>query len=386
MDSPKHEHPQIRYHPYKEEVQNLLRVFESHEPKMRKEDMPIHSREYESLQTNILLISTQPVDKQVLSTLKEHPNAIIDNQDSEFSSFRLLCHLSTDQGCCLNPFSMFRITKDKFKWSYLGGFIWVTYIPCCYMVEELDGQKYIEIGIHNNCPGLFRQNLGVRLLYEQEVEEFRNSIYKCVTSFFDYMDLISQFVTNENGNASHADHVHQTETTENWDSQQQENPGNSGVDFHRAMIYNSCFPANIDVLDWFSHHSIDQSVTMQLLSTNPNNGGGSWIGLALYAYFSDLRDPSNFGPQLPHNYLTCHMETERISLKPVHQYRIINDEYKKTSSNRKLIWVSYIPRSWFGDQLIAADTLRLHLKAVNKACMLRSVVSVFYMSNQQGRG
>ena len=117
------------------------------------------------------------------------------------------------------------------------------------------------------------------------------------------------------------------------------------------MIYNSCFPPNIEVVDWFSHHSSGHSVTMQLLSTNPNNGGGNWIGLALYAHFSDLRDVTNFGQQIPHNYLTCHMETERISLKPVHQYRIINDECKKTSSNSEFIWVSYIPRSWFGDQL-----------------------------------
>ena len=167
----------------------------------------------------------------VAFTVHEHPNAIVDDQDSEISSFRLLCHLSTDQECCLNPFSMFRITKDKFKWSYIGGFIWLTYIPSCLLVAELDGQKYMHIDIYNDCPGLDMQNIGVRLLYEQDVEKFRNSINKCVTSFFNNLDIIRQFVANENENQSHADHVrvHQKETSENSDSQQQGNPGTSGL-------------------------------------------------------------------------------------------------------------------------------------------------------------
>ncbi|KAF3432371.1 hypothetical protein FNV43_RR27111 [Rhamnella rubrinervis] len=463
LNTPEDADPQSRYQAYVDLVQYLLCLFESHEPNMRKEKIPIHSREYESPQTNNFLLSTQPVDEQVLSTYEnfsvpsdpiavhskkflfesskqvieeslrdsaeglvhlqimaetglyendeylvkrwkdnlklwlpfyvslyyvtitlsikgrnicllkpfnpfntynlcfprkeiidwfanrsvrielppnlktdknwrgiavcvaftvhEHPSAIVDDQDSEISSFRLLCNLIMDQKYYLNPVSMFRINKDKFKWSYLGGFIWLTYIPSCLLVAELDGQKYIDIDIYNDCPGLFMQNLGVRLLYQEDVEEFRNSINKCVISFFDNLDLIREFVANESENrASHADHVHQTETSENRDSQQQENPGKSGPDFSRAMIYNSCFPPKTEVLHWFGHQSDGPSVTMLLLPANQNSSGGNWIGLALYAHFSDLRDPTNCGRQILHNYLTCHMETERNILKPVHQY------------------------------------------------------------------
>ncbi|KAH7516738.1 hypothetical protein FEM48_Zijuj10G0166800 [Ziziphus jujuba var. spinosa] len=50
-------------------------------------------------------------------SVQEHPNAILDDENLHVL-FRLLCHLSMDQECCLNPTPMFQITKDKFKWSY----------------------------------------------------------------------------------------------------------------------------------------------------------------------------------------------------------------------------------------------------------------------------
>ena len=57
------------------------------------------------------------------------------------------------------------------------------------------------------------QNVGASLLYQQDVEEFRQSILnRCRTSFFDNMDLICKFVADENGNPIHLD---ETEMSDN---------------------------------------------------------------------------------------------------------------------------------------------------------------------------
>ena len=50
--------------------------------------------------------------------VNEHPNAF-----SEIS-VDLLCHLSVN-GHCLDPVPSFSVTKDRYKWLYLRGFIWL---------------------------------------------------------------------------------------------------------------------------------------------------------------------------------------------------------------------------------------------------------------------
>lgn len=67
---------------------------------------------------------------------------------------------------------MFCITKDRFKWLFVRGFIWLTYIPRCLLLTELNGKKYIEISIKNECPGLIKHNLAARLLYQQDMGEY----------------------------------------------------------------------------------------------------------------------------------------------------------------------------------------------------------------------
>lgn len=123
-------------------------------------------------------------------SVHEHLGAAIE------TSFKLLCHLHTEV-YCLNPAPMFCVTKDRFKWLFVRGFIWLTYIPRCLLLAELNGKKYIEISIYNECPGLIRHNLSARLMYRHDVEEFRQSITKCMTSLFDNMDCIRRFVDDE---------------------------------------------------------------------------------------------------------------------------------------------------------------------------------------------
>ncbi|KAF3432385.1 hypothetical protein FNV43_RR27125 [Rhamnella rubrinervis] len=501
--SPDDEHQESRYQAYVDLVQNLLCQFESHEPNMRKAKMPIHSREFESPQTSNFLLSTQPMDKQVLSAYKkfcvprdpiavhskkflldyskqvieessrdsaeglvhlqimaetglyendeylikrwkdnlkvwlpfyvrhysviitlsikgrnicllkpfnpfntynlcfprkeiidwfegyqfsnrrvaialppnlksdenwrgiavcvafsvqEHPNAIFDDQDSEVSSFGLLCHLSTDQKCCLNPFSTFRITKDKFKWSCVGGFIWLTYIPSCLLIAELNDQShYIEVDIYNECTGVTIQNLGAHLLFQQHVEEFRQSITQCMTSFFDNVDAISQFLADENEKPSHpCSTATSCEDGNSYMAAQQENLTEFNFlgkkDFDPDMVFNLCFPSESQ--EMFRHYNRGPAVTIQLPSEL--YCVGNCIGLALCAYFIYPNKHSstifnNFDLEIPH-YLVCYLETERVSLESLHHYRITNDEFDNLDHG-EFIWLSYIPRSWFSTHL-----------------------------------
>ncbi|XP_060669072.1 uncharacterized protein LOC107417682 isoform X1 [Ziziphus jujuba] len=253
----------------------------------------------------------------------------ISNSDNDF--FRLLCHLRTNIRHCLNPAPMFRITKDKFKWLFVHGFIWLTYIPSCLLLAELNGQdSEIFVEIFNECPGLLTQGLAVRLLYEQDVEEFRKSIIKCTTSFFDNnLDLIHQFVDNENEIPSSEISYFFKQPTYPY-----------GLDFDRDTLMLSCCPPT-EILEWFTHHTSGPSVTIQLPPYLCRDA--TWIGLALCAYFSDLEHTSEFDPEIPH-YLTCHLETDRVRLDPLHKnFNMLRDV--------EFMWLSFIPHIWFGDQL-----------------------------------
>nr|XP_024934401.2 uncharacterized protein LOC112493238 [Ziziphus jujuba var. spinosa] len=136
-------------------------------------------------------------------SVDDHQSAIRETEDLDIS-FRVLCHLNTVQGHCLNSAPSFRISKDKFKWLYVGGFIWLTYVPHWLLLGELNEQSSLEINIYNECPGVTTQSLDAILLYQQDVEEFRQSIAQCMTSFFSNLDLIRQYVDDENKNPSHA--------------------------------------------------------------------------------------------------------------------------------------------------------------------------------------
>ncbi|KAF3432363.1 hypothetical protein FNV43_RR27103 [Rhamnella rubrinervis] len=172
-------------------------------------------------------------------TVHEHPTEFLDNLSSKIS-FKLLCHLSTEE-CCLHPAHILRFNKEKFEWLYVGGFIWLIYIPSSLLLPELNGQSCIVVEIYNECTSVITRNVGARLLYQQDVEEFRRSMNRCLTSFFDNMDLIRKFMADEYGN---------------------------------------------------EHHSSGPSVTIQL----PSNlySDGDWLGLALCAYFSELEHPHTF--------------------------------------------------------------------------------------------
>lgn len=69
----------------------------------------------------------------------------------------------------------------------------------------------------------------------------------------------------------------------------------------------------------------------------------NWIGLALFAYFSDVMDPEN-----SHN-LFVHLTTMSDSFEPL-QYQTPSREFKCVNHGG-FIWLSFVPRRWFLDRL-----------------------------------
>lgn len=117
-----------------------------------------------------------------------HPIASLD------MPFKIMCHLKAG-GCCLNPVSMFSITKEKLKWLD-HGFIWVTYMPRV-LLTELKEQSYVIARIYSDCTSVMVETCGIRLLYQQDVEDFKQTVLQCWTSFFDNLNSLYQIVPDE---------------------------------------------------------------------------------------------------------------------------------------------------------------------------------------------
>lgn len=127
-------------------------------------------------------------------SVQEHPTAILDRMTSEIS-FGLQCHLDTEEHCYHPP--LFSITKDKLTWLYLRGFIWLTYIPSSVLTELKIEQNYLDIRTTSEFSGVVTSNISARLLYQQDVEEFAQSIAKCTVSFFDNVDPIRKVMASD---------------------------------------------------------------------------------------------------------------------------------------------------------------------------------------------
>lgn len=124
-------------------------------------------------------------------SIHDYPDSIFSNLNSE-ESIKLLCHLRTDKHC-LNPAPMYSITKEKFIWTHLYGFIWISYIPRL-LLTELSVLSYMEARTYGNHLSLKVDKCGIRLLFKQDVGEFEKELIQCWTSFFENLDSIHEFV------------------------------------------------------------------------------------------------------------------------------------------------------------------------------------------------
>ncbi|KAM1750800.1 hypothetical protein FF1_008966 [Malus domestica] len=136
-------------------------------------------------------------------------------------------------------------------------------------------------------------------------------------------------------------------------------------DFNRLSVYNSCFPSDID-LEWFGHQSNDYSRTISLPQNL--NMDSNWLGLAVCANFAILEHLTSEIekldiPAISHN-LSCHFESDKVN--SLHHYCTSKEEFMRLHLGG-FVWVSYIPRVWFSDQLNECSSLEASVVSDHEA-------------------
>ncbi|KAL6284116.1 hypothetical protein ACE6H2_015045 [Prunus campanulata] len=101
----------------------------------------------------------------------ENPTASLDKLDAETAHY-LICHLETED-TRLEPLHMYQTTCEEFKWLHDGGFIWLTYIPHKWFLDQLNGCSHLEASFASDWGRLLAQSCGFRLVYQHEEEEFK---------------------------------------------------------------------------------------------------------------------------------------------------------------------------------------------------------------------
>lgn len=298
-------------------------------------------------------------------TVHENPAAFLDNAGSEIQ-VNLRYYFKTNE-CCVN--SRLRIPKEEFKWKHTGGFIWFTYKTRFSFPGSINQQSHLVIRIDSDCPGLEVQSCGFNLLYEQNVKEFEQTIIQCLTPFDD-LDPIFEYLRTRvkdialDSNYRSSDNPHNARMSASSGNCSQDVHLYSGkynqLDFDKNLVYDSCFPPT-EVLDWFSNHGVGPSTQVQLA---PDLfGEDNWIGLALCAYFSYpiyehlTTFSDNLDTQISH-HLICHLETERSSLPDPHSCKTSNEEFKWLNDGGRFLWLLYLPRGWFRDQLKHCSSMK----------------------------
>lgn len=133
-------------------------------------------------------------------SISKHPTSVQNNMDSRVPQ-KLMCHIRSATGYCLAPAPSCLIFREKFTWLYRRGFPWLLYIPrsCPGLSTFFNASCELHVQSESDLPALWARKTSFRLLYKQDMEEFKPTLIHChcVTSFFDDEDLIHQIIEDE---------------------------------------------------------------------------------------------------------------------------------------------------------------------------------------------
>ncbi|KAF3953508.1 hypothetical protein CMV_021059 [Castanea mollissima] len=231
-----------------------------------------------------------------------------DVMDSK-SSYKLICHLKASNGLSVKPRHIYWPTKEDLMLSLLGGFTWLTYIPRGSFPDWLYDCASIKFSFKTNCHGLKVQKCGLRLLYQNSVEKFKN----CMNSKFDISAILNQKKI-ENRNRKMRSLI------------RNELCKNGTLGFDRCIFNNPLLPSS-EILEWFNHRSDEPWLTIPLPPNLYNDS--AWVGLVLCAYFAidvnltahlDILD-SDTTPDL-----ICHLETNVGGVRPLDGYHLTKED------------------------------------------------------------
>ncbi|RXH81127.1 hypothetical protein DVH24_005041, partial [Malus domestica] len=288
----------------------------------------------------------------------ENPTAELDNLNRDIPH-HLICHLESERGT-IEPLHDYCTTNEEFQWLYFGGFIWVAYIPRASFLDQLNGCSILKASIASDHEACNVHSCGLRLVNQHDQEEFEEALFHNMMLLSDKKGKNKQCAEGNSESSSRCSSYIMKPHLERLVK-----PSHRKWDFDRFSVYNSCFPSNID-LEWFGHQSNDYSLTISLAQNL--NMESNWLGLAVCANFAILEhltseiDKLDI-PAISHN-LSCHFESDKGN--SLHHYCTSKEEFMWLHLGG-FVWVSYIPRVWFSDQLNECSSLEASVVSDHEA-------------------
>lgn len=77
----------------------------------------------------------------------------------------------------------------------LGGFIWISYLPGEQFKDVLQLCGDMEVSFVSDWPGVIVKKCGLRLLYQRDLEQFKQKLKHCEALYSGYQDSHEQFMT-----------------------------------------------------------------------------------------------------------------------------------------------------------------------------------------------
>lgn len=290
----------------------------------------------------------------------------------------------------------------------LGGFIWISYLPGEQFKDVLQLCGDMEVSFVSDWPGVIVKKCGLRLLYQRDLEQFKQKLKHCEALQSGYEDSHKQFMTarekqkmqnpvDEHGFGVTVLKFRSPKPSYPLDTDESETQPGEGdflvrrvfsllelkystdslricfcfshsfhtiiffvlQDFDGCSVCNSYCPPR-EILYWFSHSSVAPTVTIDM----PKDlyGYNDWMGLVLCAYFSchedHITDFENFNSEVSH-HLICLLETDiGDSEQLLHINSTTCEEFIPLEVEDEFLWLSFIPRWWFQDRLGQSSCLK----------------------------
>ncbi|KAM5554208.1 hypothetical protein ABKV19_022539 [Rosa sericea] len=261
------------------------------------------------------------------------------------------------------------VLKNEFMWLHLGRFIWLRYIPHQKFKDWLHISDHLEASFRTDSISsnvLRIQECSLRVLYKKDVEEFKQTIIECFTSFFDNEDVIRPYIEEDSRHNKWPSHADDRDSASSTSPElmpffiETEHPASTDSSSTKvtrqlrmiessleqlfqqggnARHYNYGFilsPRVRAVLPWFSHQSIGNEVKFNAPPDLYKDN--KWVGFALYVAFT----------QSPGSH-SCSMCS--LSVFPGHSVHSINTclDEDQFSGSRRLCFF-HIPRARFPEQ------------------------------------
>ncbi|KAE8100362.1 hypothetical protein FH972_018269 [Carpinus fangiana] len=153
-------------------------------------------------------------------------------------------------------------------------------------------------------------------------------------------------------------------------------PMNCIEDFHRHLLYNSCFPQS-EILDWFSHTSDRPKVRISLppnLYDDP-----MWTGLALFVSFSVLFGSLDSQVHCRFGFVS---QNGTFGLGCPYSYCLLEEDLNLLKLDG-FMWLSYIPSGWFPKWLNRCSSIEISFSNCPNLMVHKCGLQLLYQNDEE---